>query len=349
MSSHRDSLGPPTGCNRQRPLWFCAKRWRCLSRMGRRSSGVFARRRGARPRPAPRFAARCRVPTHRAAPRSGAARGAGPSHRRRSGASRARLRAQQRRDPLRLAAVPLHLAAFRCAPRRSWYHRPGKVREIPRSERRGAHRQPDSTPAASTTTYSRRCMSLLAPTAPDRLVDARGRPLGLDERAIEAIQQGRSGMPAPSTSYLRADFTLPQKGSRWHLVSVAFLPPEGASRPRFAATVYPPGAGLVGGDAIDHGQVVAALGRQVWAAIAFDIDEDGVPVHLSAVNSTDDMWATQSMAFIREWRFKPALMDGKPVAARCVVGVTWGARSIDANRLAQLRTTIESGVPILRP
>lgn len=173
--------------------------------------------------------------------------------------------------------------------------------------------------------------------------------LGLDERAIEAIQQGRSGMPAPSTSYLRADFTLPQKGSRWHLVSVAFLPPEGASRPRFAATVYPPGAGLVGGDAIDHGQVVAALGRQVWAAIAFDIDEDGVPVHLSAVNSTDDMWATQSMAFIREWRFKPALMDGKPVAARCVVGVTWGARSIDANRLAQLRTTIESGVPILRP
>jgi hypothetical protein len=43
----------------------------------RRSSGVFAGG-GARLRPAPRFAARCRVPTHRATPRSGAARGEGP-------------------------------------------------------------------------------------------------------------------------------------------------------------------------------------------------------------------------------------------------------------------------------
>ena len=132
-------------------------------------------------------------------------------------------------------------------------------------------------------------------------------------------------------------------------MSVAFFPPEGASRPRFAATVYPPGAGLSGGDAIDHGQVVAALGKQVWAAIAFDIDKNGIPVHLSAMNSTDDMWATQSMAFIEEWRFKPALLDGKPVTARCVLGLTWGARRIDANRLAQLRTTIENGVPVLRP
>jgi hypothetical protein len=113
--------------------------------------------------------------------------------------------------------------------------------------------------------------------------------------------------------------------------------------------VYPPGAGLTGGDAIDHGQVVAALGREVWAAISFDIDESGIPRHLSAVDSTDELWATQSMAFIREWRFKPASLDGKPMEARCVVGLTWGARSIGANRLAQLRTAIERGVPVLRP
>jgi len=173
--------------------------------------------------------------------------------------------------------------------------------------------------------------------------------LGLDEKAVEAAKQGHSGVLAFSTSFLRAVFTLPQKDSRWHLVSVVFFPPEGASRPRFAATLYPPGAGLSGGQAIDHGQVVAALGRQVWAAIAFDIDESGVPVHLSAMNSTDEMWATQSMAFLREWRFKPALLEGKPVTARCIVGFTWGARNIDPNRLAQLRTTIENGVPLLRP
>jgi len=57
--------------------------------------------------------------TRPAVPRSGAARGAGPSDRPRSGAAPARPQARQRRDPLRPAAVSLHLAAFRCAPLRS--------------------------------------------------------------------------------------------------------------------------------------------------------------------------------------------------------------------------------------
>jgi hypothetical protein len=47
-----------------------------------------------------------------------------PSHRHRSGASRARLRARQRRDPLPPAAAPLRLAALRCAPLRSRHHLP---------------------------------------------------------------------------------------------------------------------------------------------------------------------------------------------------------------------------------
>src|ERR1700676_17768 len=101
--------------------------------------------------------------------------------------------------------------------------------------------------------------------------------LGLDEKAGEAITQRQSGL---STSYLHADFILPEKHSRWHLLSVAFFPPEGASRPTFVSTTYPLGAGLVGGDAIDHAQVVAAIGRPVWIAIAFDINEKGIPVNL---------------------------------------------------------------------
>ena len=88
--------------------------------------------------------------------------------------------------------------------------------------------------------------------------------LGLDEKAMEATKQGHSGVPAPSTSYLHADFTLPQKGSRWHLVGVVFVPPEGASRPRFSSTVYLPGAGLSGGPAVEpvtaHCVVGAYLG-----------------------------------------------------------------------------------------
>lgn len=168
--------------------------------------------------------------------------------------------------------------------------------------------------------------------------------LGLDENAVEAIKQRQSGV---SPSYLHADFILPEKRSRWHLFSVAFSPQKGASRPTFVSTTYPLGAGLIGGDAIDHAQVVAAIGRQVWIAIAFDINEKGIPVNLSSLYATDNMWASQAILFIREWRFEPALIDGKPVTARCVVGLIWGAKILDVYKLSQLRTSIESRTPLL--
>jgi hypothetical protein len=56
--------------------------------------------------------------TRPTAPRSGAARGARPSGRPRSGAAPARPRARQRRDPLQPAGfrcVSLHSAALHCA------------------------------------------------------------------------------------------------------------------------------------------------------------------------------------------------------------------------------------------
>src|SRR6266700_1601602 len=90
---------------------------------------------------------------------------------------------------------------------------------------------------------------------------------GLDEMAIEAIKQWRGRTSAPSKASLHADFRLPERGHRWHLLSVVFDPPERASRPMFVSATYPPGPGLVGGEAVDHGQVLAALGREAWVAI----------------------------------------------------------------------------------
>ena len=87
--------------------------------------------------------------------------------------------------------------------------------------------------------------------------------LGLDEQAVEAAKQGTSGITTSGTANLDAEFILPEKGSRWHLLSVVFLLPYGASRPTFVSTTYPLGAGLVGGDAIDHAQVVAMLGSRL--------------------------------------------------------------------------------------
>jgi TonB family protein len=166
--------------------------------------------------------------------------------------------------------------------------------------------------------------------------------LGLDEKAIEAIKQWRGRISLPSKAYLHADFRMPEKGHRWHLLSVVFDAPERASRPKFVSATYPPGPGLVGGDAVDHGQVLAALGRNAWVAIAFEINEKGIPVHFSLLNASDDIWGTQAIALIREWRFMPAAIEGKPVTTRCAVGLTWGVRNVDANLLAKLRASIKS-------
>jgi hypothetical protein len=59
--------------------------------------------------------------------------------------------------------------------------------------------------------------------------------LGLDEQAIKAVRRWRftpglfQGRPAPVLTDVAVDFFLPSRQSRWHLVGVAFHPPDGAS------------------------------------------------------------------------------------------------------------------------
>src|SRR2546425_1079694 len=69
--------------------------------------------------------------------------------------------------------------------------------------------------------------------------------LGLDEKAIKAVREWRftpgshQGRPVQVTANVAVDFLLPSKQSRWHLIRVAFDPPEGASRPGFRSAKYP--------------------------------------------------------------------------------------------------------------
>ena len=166
--------------------------------------------------------------------------------------------------------------------------------------------------------------------------------LGLDEKASEAALQmyGKNG---PRPVYFHSDFLLPQKSSRWHLVSAAFFPPEGAVRPRFLSTIYPTGAGLTSGAAIDEGQIVAAVGRSAWASIGFNIDEQGRPTDFGSLYATDPLWSAQAIQLVRDWRFQPARLEGKPVTSRCVLGLTWGQRRMDAAQLLKVRSAILSG------
>jgi TonB family protein len=166
--------------------------------------------------------------------------------------------------------------------------------------------------------------------------------LGLDEKAFAAVAQQRftqGAHPGPAMP-LDVDFLLPDKHSRWHLTGVTFEPPEGASRPVFLSTKYPLGSGItIGADdsAIDEARIVAAVGRQAWAVLSFDVDENGIPVNFEVPDASVDLWRNQAIALVRDWRFTPGRKDGKAIAVRCTLNVVWGDRNLSASQLATAR------------
>jgi len=108
--------------------------------------------------------------------------------------------------------------------------------------------------------------------------------LGLDQKALEAVaEQAFTSATRPGqTMPIPVDFLLPDKHSRWHLTGVNFETPEGASRPTFLSTKYPLGSGIAlsaDDTAIDEARILAAVGRQAWAVVSFDIDEKASQVN----------------------------------------------------------------------
>ncbi len=166
--------------------------------------------------------------------------------------------------------------------------------------------------------------------------------LGLEEKALEAVAQRRftpEALPGPAMP-IPVDFLLPEKQSRWHLTGVKFEPPAGASRPTFLSTKYPLGSGIalsVDDTAIEEARIVAAVGRQAWAVISFDVDEDGFPGNFAVPDASVEVWKNQAIALVRNWRFTPGMKDAKPVAVRCTLNLVWGDRNLSASQLAAAR------------
>lgn len=184
--------------------------------------------------------------------------------------------------------------------------------------------------------------TIAADGTPSNLFVTKPLGLGLDQKALEAVAQWRfapGGRPG-STMRIPMDFLLPEKQSRWHLTSVEFDPPEGASRPVFLSVRYPLGSGIMlGADdtAIDEARIVAAVGRQAWAVLSFDIDENGIPRNFEAPDASVEVWKNQAIALVRDWRFAPAMKDGKPIVARCTLNLVWGDRNLSGSQLAKAR------------
>jgi TonB family protein len=198
-------------------------------------------------------------------------------------------------------------------------------------------------------------VQLIATIAPDgtpsNLFVTQPLGLGLDQKALDAAAKWRFTPEAGRGPKIRIriDFLLPEKQSRWHLIGVSFEPPEGASRPEFLFVTYPRGSGIVlGADdtAIDEARIVAAAGRQAWADVSFDIDENGFPRNLEAPQASVEVWKHQAIALVRDWRFTPGMKEGKPVVVRCTLHLVWGERDLSAAQLAKARV---EDMPVPRP
>jgi protein TonB len=68
--------------------------------------------------------------------------------------------------------------------------------------------------------------------------------------------------------------------------------------------------------------------------LEFVVDATGKPVQFSVRNTPDDALATTVLDAVKQWRFKPAEADGKPVATKVVLPVKIVDDLLPLNRLA---------------
>jgi TonB family protein len=132
--------------------------------------------------------------------------------------------------------------------------------------------------------------------------------LGLDENAVENVRSWKfhpgtkDGSPVDVRVNGEVFFREARQLWDWHLVSAAFDPPKGASRPTVLKAQYPP---------------TSDLEENVSVQISFEVDADGVARSVHVDRSSDPKWETEIVTAFREgWRFQAGKKDGKPVAVR---------------------------------
>jgi TonB family protein len=132
--------------------------------------------------------------------------------------------------------------------------------------------------------------------------------LGLDESAVENARSWKfqagtvNGKPVDALARGEVFFRLPRGLWDWHLVSAAFDPPQGASRPVVLKTQFPP---------------TSDLEENVSVQVSFDVDPDGMARSVRVDRSSDPKWEAEIVTAFREgWRFQAGAKNGNPVAVR---------------------------------
>jgi TonB family protein len=158
-----------------------------------------------------------------------------------------------------------------------------------------------------------------------RIRVVRGLGLGLDEKAVEAVNEWqfrpgvKDGQQVAITATIDVNFRLldfhyPQ----WRLARAVFQLPSGASRPVFQEFAHPKTHDYNGGD---HYATV----------LHFEVGPDGIPQNFNFTVPPDVEVGRDLLTAVKKWRFNPALKDGMPVLANATFEFVW-------DRLPQFKT-----------
>jgi TonB family protein len=161
--------------------------------------------------------------------------------------------------------------------------------------------------------------------------------LGLDDAAIQAASRWKfepavNSVPPVQSTTVRADFLLPSKESRWHLLRVVFATPEGVSRPHFLSAPYPGGDGI-SPPTRDSASLLKVMGRQAVVKLVFEVDEAGHPILIRVQEASEPIWGGEATSFVRDWQFSPARKNGIPVHVPCSIDLVWGEKQFTQHSL----------------
>ena len=141
--------------------------------------------------------------------------------------------------------------------------------------------------------------------------------LGLDESAIRTVSAWRfapavkDGKPVDFAASVDVNFQLvgpDSKLSRWHLARVRFGSVSGAARPTIARVFAPR----------------VSKDDKATVTVTFDIDEQGAAVNLQVEKTSEEAWARDVMAALRQWKFTPAQRDDAPLRVSCTMDFARG-------------------------
>ncbi len=138
----------------------------------------------------------------------------------------------------------------------------------------------------------------------------RGAGFGLDENAIRAVSAWRfepatkQGAPVACTAHVEVNFRLLVSNHDHQFASLNFTLPAGCSRPELSRGKVPDNP---------KGASDAKL------RVALTVDPDGKLKDVSILESTPTEWAEAAMREMKNWRFRPASINGRPAEVKGIL------------------------------